>query len=109
MGRGNSQASQSPPRGKSCRGHLEDEDDSQGHGRPLPCPSIAKIISLEIKIETCYYPKKMGGGEHGSEDHHRSEGQEGEGIRFCKNAQGIEIQSDSIKRVYLRRNTSRPG
>ncbi len=29
---------QSPPGGKSCRGHLKDEDDSQGRGRPLPCP-----------------------------------------------------------------------
>jgi hypothetical protein len=26
------------PGGKSCRGNLEDENASQGHGRPLPCP-----------------------------------------------------------------------
>jgi len=49
------------PGGKSCRGHLEDEDDSQGHRRPLPCPLIYnKIILLEISQETWYHHKKIG-------------------------------------------------
>src|SRR4030042_3646976 len=36
------------PRGKNCRGHLEDENDSQGHGRPLPCP--LNYLSVPHKV-----------------------------------------------------------
>jgi hypothetical protein len=36
------------PRGKNCRGHLEDENDSQGHGRPLPCPLNYLMIHHKV-------------------------------------------------------------
>ena len=45
--------------------------------------------------------KKWGGGEYGSEDHHRPEGKEGKGIGFRKNAQGAQIEGNSFKGIHL--------
>ena len=50
--------------------------------------------------------KREGEENYGSEDRHRSEGKKGEGIGFCKTAQGIEIESSSVKRLYLGGDTS---
>ena len=38
---------------------------------------------------------------YGSQDHHRSEGEEGKGSGVCKTAQGVEIKGDSLQRVHL--------
>jgi hypothetical protein len=39
---------------------------------------------------------------HGGEDHYRSEGEEREGSRLLKIAQGTENESDPLRRIYLR-------
>jgi hypothetical protein len=39
---------------------------------------------------------------YGSEDHYRSEGEEREGSRLFKIAQGIENESDPLHRIHLR-------
>lgn len=41
---------------------------------------------------------------YGSQDHHRSEGEEGKGSGVCKNAQGVESKGGSVQRVHLWRD-----